>query len=250
MTDEKLFDHMKDYIKSLAGSSEKAAEICENMLKSPHPLNNCDEKTAANVKLRFLDTAEHLLCDVKEKIVSELQGVVDAAGWGKVQPNEKLSPLVTKVQNFDKLLIPSDHYIRRPSDVFYVNDEVMLRSHLSAHLADLIGEGQNLFYTSGDVYRRLEESHTHSELSHQLEFVHIYNPPLPRAESGDELSEVQFLAEKILRKLLPNNAQMRWEESDEFPYMDDSPLELQVLFQNAPLDVARGGRLSKQVHTH
>ena len=63
-----------------------------------------------------------------------------------------LSPVVTKVQNFDELLIPADHVSRSPSDTFYVDDERLLRCHTSAHQNELLRDGHEAFLCTGDVY--------------------------------------------------------------------------------------------------
>ena len=72
--------------------------------------------------------------------------------------------------NFDDLLIPSDHVSRRPSDTFYLDSETVLRTHTSAHQTDLIREGYSEFLLCGDCYRRDEIDATHYPAFHQVDF--------------------------------------------------------------------------------
>ena len=67
---------------------------------------------------------------------------------------ENLHPVVTPVENFDSLLVPSDHPSRSKSDCYYLNKNHLLRAHTSAHQTELIRMGMNNFLVIGDVYRR------------------------------------------------------------------------------------------------
>jgi phenylalanyl-tRNA synthetase alpha subunit len=58
---------------------------------------------------------------------------------------DDLSPIVSKSQNFDELLIPPDHVSRRPSDTFYIDADRLLRCHTSAHQNELLRAGHKAF---------------------------------------------------------------------------------------------------------
>lgn len=80
---------------------------------------------------------------------------------------------MTVEQNFDELLIPSDHVSRRPSDTYYVDANRVLRCHTSAHQASILREGHDAFLVCGDVYRRDEVDSTHYPVFHQMEGVRV-----------------------------------------------------------------------------
>lgn len=84
---------------------------------------------------------------------------------------DSLSPVVTVEQNFDNLLIPTDHPSRARSDCYYVNRNYLLRAHTTAHQYDLIRSGLDNFLVVGEVYRRDEIDATHYPVFHQLDGV-------------------------------------------------------------------------------
>ena len=87
---------------------------------------------------------------------------------------DDLSPIVTPQQNFDSLLVPTSHPSRSPSDSYYINSEHLLRSHTTAHDADLIRSGLDSFLIIGDVYRRDEIDSSHYPVFHQIDGVHLF----------------------------------------------------------------------------
>ncbi|OTF83518.1 hypothetical protein BLA29_011915, partial [Euroglyphus maynei] len=76
-------------------------------------------------------------------------------------------PVVTTWQNFDSILVPSDHISRSKTDTFYVDRQHVLRSHTSAHQSECFKRLSNQascdpkFMIIGDVYRRDEVNRTH-----------------------------------------------------------------------------------------
>jgi phenylalanyl-tRNA synthetase alpha chain len=84
---------------------------------------------------------------------------------------DDLSPFVKIEDNFDKLLISSDHPARSKSDTYYVNETTVLRTHTTAHQNDLLSQGYNNFLVVGDVYRKDEIDCCHYPVFHQIEAV-------------------------------------------------------------------------------
>ena len=72
---------------------------------------------------------------------------------GGFQYFDNLSPIVANYDNFDSLLIPSDHVSRSKSDTYYVNKDNVLRTHTTAHDFQLLKEGYDKFLITGEVYR-------------------------------------------------------------------------------------------------
>lgn len=61
----------------------------------------------------LLSTVDHPLWRAKQRIMNHLGSSIKAF--------DDLSPVVTLNENFDSLLIPSDHVSRSPTDTYYVN---------------------------------------------------------------------------------------------------------------------------------
>ena len=87
---------------------------------------------------------------------------------------DNLSPIVSLYDNFDSLLTPKNHVSRNASDSYYINSELMLRAHTSAHQEELIRSGLDAFLVVGDVYRRDEIDSTHYPVFHQVEGVRLF----------------------------------------------------------------------------
>lgn len=54
-------------------------------------------------------------------------------------------------------------------------------------------------------------------------------------------------AANIVKAILPENSKLRWEELDEIPYLADTMMGLETLYQDQPLEIVRGGLLSSEV---
>ncbi|KIW06302.1 phenylalanine-tRNA ligase [Verruconis gallopava] len=81
-----------------------------------------------------------------------------------------LFPIVSTFQNFDSLGFPTDHPGRNKSDTYYINKQTVLRTHTSAHQADLFKANESDgFLISADVYRRDAIDRSHYPVFHQME---------------------------------------------------------------------------------
>ncbi|KAI1471051.1 phenylalanyl-tRNA synthetase mitochondrial precursor [Daldinia caldariorum] len=82
----------------------------------------------------------------------------------------EFDPVVTTHQNFDSLGFPKNHPGRAKSDTYYINENTLLRTHTSAHQADVFRENLSEGYLiSADVYRRDEIDKSHYPIFHQME---------------------------------------------------------------------------------
>ncbi|KAL8907420.1 MAG: hypothetical protein Q9171_005862 [Xanthocarpia ochracea] len=87
-----------------------------------------------------------------------------------------LSPVVSVAQNFDSLGFPADHPGRNRSDTYYVNRDTVLRTHTSAHEADIFRQNASEGYTiSADVYRRDAVDRSHYPVFHQMEGARMWD---------------------------------------------------------------------------
>jgi phenylalanyl-tRNA synthetase alpha chain len=90
-------------------------------------------------------------------------------------PLSSFSPLVTPYKNFDELSFPPDHPGRTVTDSYYVNKDMMLRTHTSAHEVEVFRRGETKWLLTADVYRRDEIDGSHYPVFHQMEGACIFN---------------------------------------------------------------------------
>ncbi|KAL3072507.1 hypothetical protein niasHS_017481 [Heterodera schachtii] len=182
--------------------------------------------------------------------------------------------LVSIFDNFDSLLIPSDHPSRRASDTYYVNRDYCLRAHTSAHQFGLLKQGLDNFLVVGDVYRRDEIDRTHFPCFHQIEGVRLYalhelfaeqRPGMSRMFSLFEEAErnelrqqrhsmdtakclevqLKMTLESLCQSLFGPNVPMRW-TSCYFPFTHPS-YELEVFFNDNWLEVLGCGIIEQKL---
>ena len=89
--------------------------------------------------------------------------------------NEELSPIVSIKDCFDDLLVPLDHETRSPKNTYYWDDEMVLRTHMTAHDVGFIKNNITSLISIGDVYRRDSIDATHYPVFHQVDAVRLFN---------------------------------------------------------------------------
>ncbi|KIK57821.1 hypothetical protein GYMLUDRAFT_749557 [Collybiopsis luxurians FD-317 M1] len=108
-----------------------------------------------------------------------------------------LSPLVTPFKNFDELSFPKDHPGRSVTDSYYINKDLMLRTHTSAHEVQVFGEKQDKWLLTADVYRRDEIDRSHYPVFHQMEGARLFDAT---AAGMKEVEEDNARLEGILKQ--------------------------------------------------
>ncbi|XP_026728282.1 probable phenylalanine--tRNA ligase, mitochondrial isoform X1 [Trichoplusia ni] len=137
----------------------------------------CDDYTNVTPKMiSYLGRNLHLqknnpLSIVRQRIVNYFYSSFTKRGHPAFSVYDNLSPIVTTKQNFDDLLIPTDHPSRAKSDCYYINRGTLLRAHMTAHQSELLRSGLDNFLMIGDVYRRDEIDSTHFPVFHQVDAV-------------------------------------------------------------------------------
>ncbi|EDW73745.1 uncharacterized protein Dwil_GK19627 [Drosophila willistoni] len=117
---------------------------------------------------------DHPLSIIRQRIVDYFYGAYrNQRGNPLFSVYDKMNPVVTVQQNFDNLLIPSDHVSRQKSDCYYINKHQLLRAHTTAHQVELISGGLDNFLVVGEVYRRDEIDSTHYPVFHQADAVRL-----------------------------------------------------------------------------
>ncbi|KAL6438316.1 hypothetical protein ACFW04_004464 [Cataglyphis niger] len=116
----------------------------------------------------------HPLSLLRQRIVNYFYGQFRGkSGTPSFSIYDNICPIVTVAQNFDSLLVPKDHPSRKKTDCYFINQDTLLRAHMTAHQAELISMGLNNFLVIGDVYRRDEIDSTHYPVFHQIDAVRL-----------------------------------------------------------------------------
>ena len=111
------------------------------------------------------------------------------------------SPVVTVAQNFDDLGFPDDHPGRSRTDTYYINKDLVLRTHTSAHQRAYFQQlnrneetkPEEVGYTiAADVYRRDAIDRSHYPVFHQMEGARLWKRPHenPLQYSGETASRI------------------------------------------------------------
>jgi len=106
------------------------------------------------------------------------------------ETHNHLFPVVTTHQNFDSLGFPIDHVGRSRTDTYYLNKNTVLRTHTSAHQADVFRANKSEGYLiSADVYRRDAIDRSHYPVFHQMEGARTWNRQQAQ-EEGKTLAQM------------------------------------------------------------
>ena len=124
-----------------------------------------------------------------------------------------LSPLVTPEQNFDSLSFPADHPGRAQTDSYYVNKNLMLRTHTSAHEVEVFASGYKKWLLTADVFRRDEIDASHYPVFHQMEGARLFDCPSPplSSSSSNSSSSDSSSSSNAMKELREDNARLESE---------------------------------------
>lgn len=147
--------------------------------------------------------------------------------------------IVSTIDNFDLLLIPKDHPSRSKSDTYYVTNDIVLRTHTSAHQNKLLALGKKSFLVTGDVYRKDEIDRFHYPVFHQMECVNI-------CETDCEVDLKKTLS-GLVEYLFPNK-EYRFNE-DYFPFTHPS-FEIEVKLNDKWVEILGGGVIHRDILDH
>lgn len=153
-----------------------------------------------------------------------------------------LSPIVTIEQCFNDLNVPPNHPSRAPSDTYYIDNDTLLRTHMTAHDVSLLRAGNQAFILCGDVYRRDTVDRTHYPVFHQIDAVRLFQPNTPRDEI---VTDLQQTLTALAGHLFGLDIESRWVDAT-FPFTTPS-FELEVYWQGEWLELLGCGLLHRNV---
>lgn len=147
---------------------------------------------------------------------------------------------MTVAQNFDTLGFSQDHPGRSPTDTYYINQETVLRTHTSAHEAEIFCINKSDGYTlSADVYRRDAVDRSHYPIFHQIEGSRTWDRT--KISNGD--------VAKAVRRDLETFEQQRLEVDDPNPTIHPERNPLQADHHSAEEVEAIAAHLKRSLET-
>jgi phenylalanyl-tRNA synthetase alpha chain len=153
-------------------------------------LTNITPSIISKLPLRLHTQQNHPLCTLRSLIESH---------YPDFSHLSSLSPLVTPFKNFDELSFPPDHPGRSLTDSYYVNKDLMLRTHTSAHEVEVFRKGETKWLLTADVYRRDEIDGSHYPVFHQVEGANIFDL------NENRIRELEEENERLARRLSASN---------------------------------------------
>ncbi|OJD31937.1 phenylalanyl-trna synthetase [Diplodia corticola] len=145
---------------SAAGQASKSITVDGRTYETDEWMNT-PSSILASVARRLHLQPDHPISITRQLIESRFPGY---------RNYNDLFPVVSVHQNFDSLGFPVDHPGRNRSDTYYINKNTVLRTHTSAHQADIFRENASPGYLiSADVYRRDAIDRSHYPAFHQME---------------------------------------------------------------------------------
>ncbi|CAI5468213.1 unnamed protein product [Closterium sp. Yama58-4] len=249
--------HASVSAKQQGGRRGKRATVCaltaeigettisrDDVVREDDPTNNVPDTIFAKIGARLHTRADHPLSIIR----SEIHQYFDSAYDNSFLKFDDLAPIVATSSNFDDLLIPADHVSRSYNDTYYIDGATVLRTHTSAHQAQLLRDGHTHFLVTGDVYRRDAIDATHYPVFHQMEGFRVFSPEELAAAGGDPTEFVAGQLKQALEGLarhLFGDVEMRWVDTY-FPFTNPS-FELEIFFQGQWLEVLGCGVTEQQI---
>ncbi len=145
-------------------------------------------------------------------VLSDMLEFFKQLGFEIVSGNE----LVSDHHNFTSLNIPKNHPARNLSDSFFINENLLLRTHCTATTAQIIADNdeEDIRVASfGNVYRKDDDDPTHSHQFMQLDIVWI--------NKNLNVSNLKWIIESFLKYLFGDEIKTRFRLSY-FPFTEPS----------------------------
>lgn len=219
-------------------STSNTVDSIKVMIKNTNECDALDTSTSCNIPKSIFDKLNKNLHKQPDhpifiiaKILSKYFENLGYSVFDNLQKN------VTVEDNFDKLLIPLSHPSRKKTDTYYLNDNTVLRTHMTCHSHSLLKSNKK-FITIGDVYRKDEIDKCHYPIFHQLDGVFMIN------KDEDKEKSLKKILSDIIEFLFPK-CEYRF-NTDYFPFTEPS-FEAEVLYNNKWLEILGAGILHKEI---
>lgn len=157
----------------------------------------------------------HVITD----IITEIEDLFIGMGYQVIRGYE----VEEDSYNFERMNLPKDHPARDMQDSFYINDEILLRTHTSPVQARTMekhdfSKGGLRMISPGKVYRRDTDDATHSHQFHQIEGLVI--------DKNITMADLKGTLEVMLKQMFGEDREIRLRPSY-FPFTEPS-VELDI----------------------
>ncbi|MDO1605584.1 phenylalanine--tRNA ligase subunit alpha [Lactobacillus sp. YT155] len=151
---------------------------------------------------------------VLHQIIADIEELFIGLGYQVINGSE----VEEDKYNFEKMNIPKDHPARDMQDTFYIDDELLLRTHTSPQQARTMEEhdfskGPLKMISPGKVYRRDTDDATHSHQFHQIEGLVV--------DKNITMSDLKGTLEILVRHVFGAERKIRFRPSY-FPFTEPS----------------------------
>lgn len=170
--------------------SSTSASTHVNILGQDYPRDSVTNVTSA-----IIDKTARRLHQQPSHPIGILRSLIESH-WPTFSHLSNVSPVVTPAKNFDDLSFPADHPGRSLTDSYYINKDLMLRTHTSAHEVETFAKKERQWLLTADVYRRDEIDASHYPVFHQMEGASIFRSD---ANAMKELEEENTRLENYLQ---------------------------------------------------
>lgn len=157
-------------------SKEPSTLVIDSNVYPTDSWTNVPASILSAVHRRLHVQPSHPLCLTRQIIESHFKRGESLQPPSRFTTYNNLPPVVTVAQNFDSLGFQADHPGRSRTDTYYINHKNVLRTHTSAHQADIFRENYTEGYLiSADVYRRDAIDRSHNPVFHQMEGARMWD---------------------------------------------------------------------------
>jgi phenylalanyl-tRNA synthetase alpha chain len=196
--------------------------------------SNIPQSIKNKIGMNLHNKKGHPIKIIKEYIYKYFDSLTEI----KFEKYDNYNPYVDIKYNFDALRIPKEHPSRKITDTYYLNENIVLRTHTSAHQYELLEKGSKSFLVTGDVYRKDEIDSNHYPVFHQLEGVHLCE------DNKNPEEELKKILSGLITYLFPN-CEYRFNK-DYFPFTHPS-YEIEVNFHGKWLEVLGCGVVHEEI---
>ncbi|MCZ0717082.1 phenylalanine--tRNA ligase subunit alpha [Aerococcus sp. YH-aer221] len=151
---------------------------------------------------------------VLNQVMEDIEDLFIAMGYEVVEGPE----IESDYYNFERMNLPKDHPARDMQDTFYINPDVLLRTHTSPVQARTMDQhdfssGPLKMISPGKVYRRDDDDATHSHQFHQIEGLVV--------DKDIKLSDLKGTLELFAKQMFGEDREIRLRPSY-FPFTEPS----------------------------
>ncbi len=243
----------------LLGKSSLVIELSKGLAQLPNDQRPLFGKKINEVRNRYTSLFDQKKEDIESKGVSSMPPEWDPTLPGRQMPMGQMHPLIRVLQeirdiftsfgfdvaegpdeetdyyNFQALNVPADHPARDAQDTFYLEKDILMRTHMSPIQIRVMEKLKPPFkvVATGRVYRNEAIDATHHHIFHQVEGLLV--------DEGIHFGHLKGILDAFIKKLFGSKITTRFRPSF-FPFTEPSAeMDISCIFCDG-----KGCRICKQ----